>query len=75
MDGVKDFEPKFRVISELQQLGERAFIHKLKKRRPEITDSEISAEVAEWYLAKPNEALEKGLVRRSNYSDLISKKS
>ncbi len=74
MDSVKDFEPKFRVVSELQRLGERAFIHKLKKRKPEITDSEISAEVAKWYLAKPYEMSEKGLVRRSNHSMFIIKK-
>jgi len=71
---VKDFEPKFRVISELQQLGERAFIHKLKKRKPEVTDSEISVEIAKWYLTKPNEAPEESLVRRSKRSNHITEK-
>jgi len=65
MDSVKDFEPKFRVVSELQQLGEQAFIHKLKKRNPGISDSEIAEEVAKWYLAEPYPDPEKGFVRRT----------
>lgn len=62
---MKDFEPKFRVVSELQRLGESAFIHKLKKRKPDITDSEISEEVSNWYLVRPYTEPEEGLVRRS----------
>lgn len=44
---------KFRVISELQKLAERAFIHKLKKANPEITQQEIIAEVNRWYKDRP----------------------
>ena len=28
---------KFEIIGELQEFGERAFIHKVKERRPDIT--------------------------------------
>ena len=62
---MKDFEPKFRVVSELQRLGERAFVHKLKQRRPDIMESEISWEIARWYLTKVD-APEEGLVWRSD---------
>lgn len=52
---VKDFEPQFRLVSELQRLGERAFVFKLKQKRPEITPDEIAAEVGKWYLnERPN---------------------
>ena len=44
---------KFRVISELQKLAERAFIHKIKKANPDITQQEITAEVNRWYRDRP----------------------
>jgi hypothetical protein len=69
---VKDFEPKFRIISELQRIGERAFIHKLKQRRPNISSLEIAAEVANWYLVKPPTAPEEGLISRSNRSEITT---
>ena len=69
---MKDFEPKFRVVSELQRLGERAFIHKLKRKRPDISDSEITAEIARWYLTKLDASPEDGLVRRSDFAGLKS---
>lgn len=69
---MKDFEPKFRVVSELQRLGERAFIHKLKNKRPDISDSEIVAEIARWYLTKIDAAPEEGLVRRADLSGFRS---
>lgn len=72
---MKDFEPKFRVVSELQRLGERAFIHKLKNKRPDISDSEISAEIARWYLTKIDAAPEEGLVRRADLSGLRSQRN
>ncbi len=67
---MKDFEPKFRVVSELQRLGERAFVHKLKLKRPGISELEISAEIAHWYLTKIDASPEEGLVRRSDLSGL-----
>ena len=69
---MRDFEPKFRVVSELQRLGERAFIHKLKRKKPDISDSEIAAEIASWYLTKSDTSPEDGLVRRSDLSKLRS---
>jgi len=44
---------KFEIIGELQELGERAFIHKLKERRPDITPEELRIEVNRWYRIRP----------------------
>ena len=65
---VKDFEPKFRIVSELQRLGERAFVHKLRAKRPEISDADVSAEIARWYLTKIDPSPEEGLVRLTDLS-------
>lgn len=62
---MKDFEPKFRVVSELQRLAERAFVFKLKKRRPGISDAEVSTEVARWYLTREEVTPEDCMVRRT----------
>lgn len=63
---MKDFEPKFRIISELQRLAERAFVFKLRKKRPDISEAEISAEVARWYLTRDEITAEDFMVRRTN---------
>lgn len=69
---VKDFEPKFRLLSELQRLGERAFINKLKKRNPDITDGEVAIEIDRWYLQRP-EGSDEGFTSRVDISAVISK--
>jgi hypothetical protein len=35
------------------RIVERGFIHKLKQRRPDITEEEISEEVMRWYMERP----------------------
>jgi Rv0078B-related antitoxin len=44
---------KFAVVLELLELAERAFIYKLKRNRPNITDLEIEEEVEKWYRHRP----------------------
>lgn len=70
---MKNFEPQFRLISELQRLGERAFIFKLKKSKPDITSDEIANEVDGWYLERPCDA-DDGFFRRIDISGFTSKK-
>ncbi len=41
------------MIFELQRLAERAFIYKLKEKRPEITEREILFELNKWYKIRP----------------------
>ncbi|MEJ7624229.1 MAG: hypothetical protein WKF34_09575 [Pyrinomonadaceae bacterium] len=44
---------KFEMIGELQELGERAFIHKVKERNPDITTEELRIEINRWYRTRP----------------------
>jgi len=52
-----DTKLKFEMILELVALGERAFIHKLKKVNPRITPAEIDEAVTAWYHDRPAAAL------------------
>jgi len=49
IDGIR----KMQLILELQELAERAFIHKLRIKKPDITDEEITAELSAWYKIRP----------------------
>ena len=69
---MRDFEPQFRLLSELQRLGERAFIHKLRKKNPDITLAETESEVDRWYLELPL-GTDEGFSRR-DISGFVSKK-
>lgn len=44
---------KLGIILELVELGERAFIYKLKKRRPLISPLELEEAVRSWYRERP----------------------
>ncbi len=70
---MRDFEPQFRLVSELQRLGERAFVHKLKKKDPDITPDEIANEVDRWYLRRPT-GTDDGFSIRVDISVFNSKK-
>lgn len=44
---------KFEIILELVELGERAFVYKLKKSNPHISTTEIEEAVRGWYQDRP----------------------
>jgi hypothetical protein len=50
---VKSYVEQVQLILNMQQFAERAFVNKLKKKRPDITASEISKEVDKWYQDRP----------------------
>lgn len=50
---MKDDLAKFELIFELSELGERAFVHKLKQKNPQITPTEIAEAVKQWYQDRP----------------------
>lgn len=50
---VEDSIAKFEIIGELQELGEQAFIHKVKEQRPDITAEELRIEINRWYRTRP----------------------
>jgi len=65
---------KFEMILELVELGERAFIYKLKKKNPLISPMEIEEAVSAWYRDRPGAVLGDavgipGDVRRFNTCD------
>lgn len=43
----------FAVVLELLELAERAFLFKLKRDRPGITDLELEEEIRKWYRHRP----------------------
>jgi hypothetical protein len=50
---VKSFAARVRLVSDLQKFAERAFIHKLKQKDPDISQKEIIAELNRWYMDRP----------------------
>jgi Rv0078B-related antitoxin len=50
-----------QIVQELLEIAERAFIHKLKKRNPEISDDAIRAAVNQWYAIRPGAELGDGV--------------
>ena len=50
-----------QIVQELLDLAERAFVHKLKKRNPEITDDAIRAAINQWYATRPGAELGDGV--------------
>ena len=44
---------KLQIVIQLLEIAERAFVYKLTKRNPEMTESEIKAAVGNWYTTRP----------------------
>jgi hypothetical protein len=43
----------FEMIAEINRLAERAFVFRLKEKKPDITPQEIEAEIRKWLLDRP----------------------
>lgn len=54
-------QSKFAMIFELVELGERAFVFKLKKMNPLISPEGVEAAVRAWYQDRPGAALGDGV--------------
>ena len=50
---MRSYVAQVRLILNMQQFAERAFVNKLKKKRPNISRNEISEEVDKWYQDRP----------------------
>jgi hypothetical protein len=46
---IQDGKKKFGLMMELEDLAERAFVHKLKRKNPQVTPIETEAAVRAWY--------------------------
>lgn len=44
---------KLKTFLELMQIMESAFVFKLRKNNPSISDEEIKSSIADWYASKP----------------------
>ena len=53
MDENNSASAKLTVFIDLMRIVERGFIHKLKQRRPDVTEQEISEEIRRWYMERP----------------------
>lgn len=50
---MRSFVAKIQMIADLQKFAEWAFVYKLKKRDPYISDEGIAAAVNAWYKDRP----------------------
>lgn len=60
---MKSYVAQVELILNIQQFAERAFVTKLKKKRPDITRNEISREVDNWYQDRPGAPFGDGIGR------------
>ncbi len=44
---------KLQIVAQLLNLAERAFLYKLAKRHPEMTEAEVKLAVRNWYATRP----------------------
>ena len=52
---------KFSMVLQLLELAEWAFVYKLRKRRPAITEPEIEIALKDWYAQRPGASLGDGV--------------
>ena len=52
---------KLQIVIQLLEIAERAFVYKLTKRNPEMTESEIKTAVGNWYATRPGAELGDGV--------------
>ncbi|MCC7338653.1 MAG: hypothetical protein IT422_26460 [Pirellulaceae bacterium] len=52
---------RFSMVLQLLEIAERAFVYKLRKRRPAITEQEIEVAIKDWYALRPGASLGDGL--------------
>ena len=54
---------RFELLMELRRLGERAFLHKLRQKQPNLTSDEINEELSKWYRIRPGAEFGDGVGR------------
>ena len=63
MEAVKSYVAQVQLILGMQRFAENAFVNKLKKKRPNITPSELRLEIDNWYTDRPGAPLGDGFGR------------
>lgn len=54
---------RFELLMELRRLGERAFVHKLRQKHPDLTPQQINEELSKWYCVRPGAEFGDGVGR------------
>lgn len=44
---------KLQIVAQLLDMAERAFVHKLLKRHPNMTEAEFESAIRNWYATRP----------------------
>lgn len=44
---------KLQIVANLLDMAERAFVYKLSKRYPDLTEAEIKSAIKTWYATRP----------------------
>jgi len=44
---------RFQLLMEMRRFGERAFLHKLRRKHPELSQKQINEELTKWYRTRP----------------------
>jgi hypothetical protein len=58
----------FEMISELQQLAERAFVYRLKEKNPQMTPEQVEIEICKWFKDRPGAEFGDGVGRIGDLS-------
>jgi len=54
---------RFNLLMELRRLGERAFLHKLRQKQPDLTPEQINEALSKWYRLRPGAEFGDGVGR------------
>jgi hypothetical protein len=60
---MKNGVARFQLLMELRRFGERAFLHKLRQKHPDLTPQQINEELSKWYRIRPGAEFGDGVGR------------
>ena len=60
---MKSLVAQIQLVLNIQKFAERAFVNKLKKKRPDLTPQEINEEIDKWYTDRPGAPFGDGVGR------------
>jgi hypothetical protein len=52
---------KLQIVGQLLEVAQRAFVYKLTRQHPEMTESEVLAAIKNWYATRPGAELGDGV--------------
>ena len=59
---------RFQLLMELRRLGERAFLHKLRQKHPDLSQNQTNEELSKWYRIRPGAEFGDGVGRVGDLS-------